>query len=102
MHAIAHHLVLLSPVARPADALARSGLARSYLYPPVDGVACYAARQTSILRGSQDPGADGDKTSQRHVESLIADAQAARVKARIRVMLSRLLLHLKSSSKAVA
>jgi hypothetical protein len=38
---------------------------------------------------------------QENAESLIAHAQAARVKAHIRVMLSRVQSHLKSSSKAV-
>jgi multidrug efflux system outer membrane protein len=61
--AIANNLDLRMAVARVEESRARAGIARSFLYPQVDGVATYGVRQTSNLR---DRGTDesGDKTEQ--------------------------------------
>ena len=57
--AIANNLDLRIAVARLEEARARAGIAKSYLYPQVDGAASYGARQTSNLRESaRDPTAD--------------------------------------------
>ncbi len=69
--AIANNLDLRIAVARLDEARARAGIAKSYLYPQVDGVASYGARQTSNLRDTvQDPAGDNDKTSQNVVGGL--------------------------------
>jgi multidrug efflux system outer membrane protein len=69
--AIANNLDLRIAVARLEEARARAGIAKSYLYPQVDGAASYGARQTSNLRESAlDPTADDSKTSQNVVGGL--------------------------------
>jgi outer membrane protein, multidrug efflux system len=45
--AIANNLDLRAAVARVEEARARAGIAKSYLYPQVDGVASYRARQAT-------------------------------------------------------
>ena len=45
--AIANNLDLRAAVARVEEARARAGIAKSYLYPQVDGVASYRARRRS-------------------------------------------------------
>ncbi len=45
--AIANNLDLRAAVARVEEARARAGIAKSYLYPQVDGVARYGARQAT-------------------------------------------------------
>jgi len=61
--AIANNLDLRMAVGRLEEARARAGVAKSFLYPQVDGVVSYSARQTTGLRG--DGTADeGDKTNQ--------------------------------------
>ena len=57
---IAKNLDLRMAVARVEEARARAGIAKSYFYPQVDGVASYGARRTSSVRGT--PGTDeGDE-----------------------------------------
>ena len=45
--AIANNLDLRAAIARVEEARARAGIARSYLYPQIDGVAGYGVRQAS-------------------------------------------------------
>jgi len=62
--AIANNLDLRMAVARVEETRARAGIAKSYLYPQVDGVVSYNARQTSGLRGDATSGEDEDTTAQ--------------------------------------
>jgi multidrug efflux system outer membrane protein len=48
--ALTNNLDLRMAVARLEEARARAGIAKSFLYPQVDGVASYGARQTSGVR----------------------------------------------------
>jgi outer membrane protein, multidrug efflux system len=50
--AIANNLDLRAAVARVEEARARAGIAKSYLYPQVDGVASYRARQANTTNQS--------------------------------------------------
>jgi multidrug efflux system outer membrane protein len=60
--ALANNLDLQVAVARVEEARARAGVAKSFLYPQVDGVAGYNVRQAS---NTQDTGgAEGDTTHQ--------------------------------------
>jgi multidrug efflux system outer membrane protein len=63
--ALANNLDLQMAVARVEEARARAGVAKSFLYPQVDGVANYAVRQASNtpLQGAS-TGAEGDTTHQ--------------------------------------
>jgi multidrug efflux system outer membrane protein len=60
--AIARNLDLQVAVARVEESRARAGIAKSFLYPQVDGVASYGARQASNT--PTDGSADGDTTHQ--------------------------------------
>jgi multidrug efflux system outer membrane protein len=63
--AIVNNLDLRIAVARVEEARARAGIARSFLYPQVDGVASYGARQTTNVRDEIAPGVDAqDNTNQ--------------------------------------
>lgn len=59
---LAHNLDLRLAVARVQEARALSGVAKSFLYPEINGTAGYTGNQAS--RNSQPPGAtkDGDRT----------------------------------------
>jgi multidrug efflux system outer membrane protein len=59
---LAHNLDLRLAVARVQEARALSGVAKSFLYPEINGTASYTGNQAS--RNSQPPGAtkDGDRT----------------------------------------
>ena len=61
--AIANNLDLRTAVARVEEARARAGIAKSFLYPQVDGVASYGVRQASNAR-SEDESDDEDTTHQ--------------------------------------
>lgn len=63
--AVANNLDLQMAVARVEEARARAGVARSYLYPQVDGVAGYSVRQASNAPADDgsDPGSE-DTTHQ--------------------------------------
>ena len=52
--AIANNLDLQVAIARVEEARARAGIARSYLYPQVDGVAGYGVRQASTTEEDDD------------------------------------------------
>ena len=56
--ALANNLDLQLAVARVEEARARAGIAKSFLYPQVDGVASYGVRQAS---NAQDAGRIGDE-----------------------------------------
>jgi multidrug efflux system outer membrane protein len=60
--ALANNLDLQMAVARVEEARARAGVAKSFLYPQVDGIASYAVRQASNT--SQSGGTDDDTTHQ--------------------------------------
>jgi multidrug efflux system outer membrane protein len=60
--AIARNLDLQMAVARVEEARARAGIAKSFLYPQVDGVASYNARQASNAPGQGD-GPAGEEDS---------------------------------------
>jgi outer membrane protein, multidrug efflux system len=60
--ALANNLDLQLAVARVEEARARAGVAKSFLYPQVDGVADYRVRQATRTPGSD--GTDGDTTHQ--------------------------------------
>jgi multidrug efflux system outer membrane protein len=63
--AIASNLDLRMAVARVEEARARAGVAKSFLYPDVNGVLNYGLRQTSNLRDQANGATDtGDKTEQ--------------------------------------
>ncbi len=62
--AIANNLDLRMAIARVEEMRARAGIAKSYLYPQVDGVVSYNARQTSGVRGETTSGEDEDTTAQ--------------------------------------
>jgi multidrug efflux system outer membrane protein len=63
--AIATNLDLQTAVARVEEARARAGIAKSFLYPQVDGVASYNARQASNAPGQGDtPVGEEDTTHQ--------------------------------------
>lgn len=61
---IAKNLDLRMAVARVEEARARAGIAKSYFYPQVDGVASYGARRTSDVRGTAAGDDDGAGTNQ--------------------------------------
>lgn len=52
--AIANNLDLRAAVAHVSEARARAGIEKSFLYPQVDGVASYAARQASTTEDNGD------------------------------------------------
>ncbi len=62
--AIARNLDLRMAVARVEEARALAGVAKSFLYPQIDGVANYGARKTSSLRGDGAQTDDKDTTNQ--------------------------------------
>ncbi len=61
--AIANNLDLRMAIARVEEMRARAGIAKSYLYPQVDGVVSYNGRQTSNVRGEA-AGETEDSTAQ--------------------------------------
>jgi len=61
--AITNNLDLRIAVARLEEARARAGIAKSFLYPQVEGVASYNLRDTTNLRGQRE-GEDGDQSNQ--------------------------------------
>ncbi len=61
--ALANNLDLQLAVARVEEARARAGIAKSYLYPQVDGVASYSARQATNAPGQDGQGNDTTQQS---------------------------------------
>jgi outer membrane protein TolC len=59
--AITNNLDLRVAVARVEEARARAGIARSFLYPQIDGVASYGLRQAS--NGGNENGAEEEDTT---------------------------------------
>ena len=62
--AIAHNLDLKVAVARVEEARARAGIAKSFFYPQVDGVASYSVRQASDTSNCSVQQNCGDTTNQ--------------------------------------
>ena len=62
--AIANNLDLRAAVAHVEEARARAGIAKSFLYPQVDGVANYNVRQASSTSQSDSQQGSGDTTHQ--------------------------------------
>src|SRR5262245_36159121 len=56
--AVGNNLDLKAATARVEEARARAGIARSFLYPQVDGVATYSVRQASSSKDQETGGED--------------------------------------------
>ena len=65
--AIANNLDLRVAVARVEEVRARAGIAKSFLYPQVDGVANYGVRQASNAPQDERPGRRRHDPSERHL-----------------------------------
>jgi multidrug efflux system outer membrane protein len=62
--AITNNLDLRIAVARLEESRARAGIAKSFLYPQIDGVVNYGVRQTSDIRARNGSEDDGDTVNQ--------------------------------------
>jgi multidrug efflux system outer membrane protein len=67
--ALANNLDLQQAVARVEEARARAGIARSYLYPQVDGVVHYGLRQASTAQREEDSAQGEEDTTHQSVVS---------------------------------